>query len=332
MPNYTRAGKSSKSPGSCDLGCPTLSQRTFSSPEGIAFCRDIARRSLPRDPRIYQLEGACKALDCIDVLAITPTGSGKTGFLLIYTLVARAIAKDRVLCPEGLRGRFKADPRMAAARPAKVLEHGMASIVMLRHCDYRSEISCQAAKQGRSDVWERARSSTAIILLSPEQLPNENFQRLVDDKAFAARIMALAVDEAHLLNSWGSQFRPSFKHIGHARVRFANTPVPIALAATICPGPPTNSARQFLGLYDGRHHLIHRSNARYDIQWLFRTAQSGVNGTRCPGPELDWTLQPLIASLSSARLTHFAAKTQPTLAMLRQTLTIAQIASAYTRP
>lgn len=76
---------------------------SFSSEEGLAFCREITAESLPWSPHTYQLEGACKALDGLDVLAITPTGSGKTGFLLIYMLVAQAIAKDPTLCPAPLR-------------------------------------------------------------------------------------------------------------------------------------------------------------------------------------------------------------------------------------
>jgi hypothetical protein len=43
----------------------------FNSSEGYALCRDIL---LPYDPHDYQLEGICKALDGVDVLAVLPTG------------------------------------------------------------------------------------------------------------------------------------------------------------------------------------------------------------------------------------------------------------------
>lgn len=46
-------------------------------------------------PHDYQLEGVRKALD---VLAITPTGSGQSGFLGIYLL--KAISQNLGLFPE----------------------------------------------------------------------------------------------------------------------------------------------------------------------------------------------------------------------------------------
>ena len=59
-------------------GASAPSFTKFNSPEGLKLCRYIARKNLPWDPHDYQLEGACTALDGIDVLAVTPTASGKT--------------------------------------------------------------------------------------------------------------------------------------------------------------------------------------------------------------------------------------------------------------
>ena len=53
----------------------------FSSPEGFALCRRILSEHLPYDPHDFQIEGICKVLDRVDLLAILATGSGKTGFL-----------------------------------------------------------------------------------------------------------------------------------------------------------------------------------------------------------------------------------------------------------
>ena len=105
---------------------------TFRSPNGVNFCRAIASKSLPWEPHDYQLDGACNALDRRDVLAITPTGSGKTGFLLVYMLVAQAIARDPTLCPQALRKHFKSDPCMLVICPTKALEHDMVSILQLK--------------------------------------------------------------------------------------------------------------------------------------------------------------------------------------------------------
>ncbi|KAI0733442.1 hypothetical protein C8Q72DRAFT_881463 [Fomitopsis betulina] len=153
-------------------GGSTHSFTSFSSPGGIAFCRDIASKSLPWKPHDYQLEGACKALDGSDVLAITPTGSGKTGFLLVYMHVAQAIAKDPEMCPKDLRSRITADPCMVVVCPTKALEYdmevtytatGLGALVI--NADTK-----QSAQENGVDIWQKARSGVAVILLSPEQL------------------------------------------------------------------------------------------------------------------------------------------------------------------
>lgn len=104
---------------------------SFSSPAGIAFCRSIASRRLSWDPHDYQLEGACKALDGTDVLAIMPTGSGKTGIPLVYMLVAQVIADKPTLCPPGLRSQFRPNPCMVVICPTKALERDMVSPCLL---------------------------------------------------------------------------------------------------------------------------------------------------------------------------------------------------------
>ncbi|KAI0733441.1 hypothetical protein C8Q72DRAFT_881462 [Fomitopsis betulina] len=45
---------------------------------------------------------------------------------------------------------------------------------------------------------------------------------------------------------------------------------------------------KYLGFHDGQYHLIHRSNAQYNIRWLFWTSRSGLYAYRFP--DLDWVL------------------------------------------
>lgn len=141
----------------------------------------------------------------------------------------------------------------------------------------------------------------AVILLSPEQLSTSGFRALVNDKTFTSHLMALNIDEVHLLCSWGNQFCTSFKNIGHIRVCFPHTPVIIALTATICTCPQMTSVCRFLGLHEGQYHLIRCSNACYNMCWLFCTSCSGLYTYRFP--ELNWfsTPDPLDESSSFAR-------------------------------
>jgi len=55
---------------------------------------------------------------------------------------------------------------------------------------------------------------------------------LVDNTAFRKRVCLLAVDEVHLLDSWGDSFRKACCRSG-IRVRFESNLVVVAMAATL---------------------------------------------------------------------------------------------------
>ena len=125
--------------------------------------------------------------------------------------------------------------------------------------------------------------------MAPEQLISKDFNDLIkEDGQFAACVCAIAVDEVHLLNMWGKGWRKAFQQIGWVRSRFSNV-VLIALTVTMRGGAHTESVCKYLGLHRGSFHFIRRSNARSDIQILFRTMKSGMGGRKFP--ELDWVLR-----------------------------------------
>ncbi|KAJ7508162.1 hypothetical protein B0H11DRAFT_1902478 [Mycena galericulata] len=73
---------------------------TWISPEGFDLARRIIRSTpVPYVPHDHQLEGVCKSLDGIDLFAITPTGSGKTSYYILYILIVLAVVNDPTLCP-----------------------------------------------------------------------------------------------------------------------------------------------------------------------------------------------------------------------------------------
>ena len=150
-----------------------------------------------------------------------------------------------------------------------------------------NEDTTNAARLNGSDIWDRA-PEVDVVLLGPEQLTTKGFERLLKNKEYQKRVMALAVDEVHLLTSWGLSFRNSFTHIGTARKRFDNSPILIALTATLRAGEAFDSVCKFLGLYSAQYFLIRRSNQRHDLRFLFRTVQSTARAFRFP--ELDWVL------------------------------------------
>ncbi|KAJ7178226.1 hypothetical protein C8R46DRAFT_1076150 [Mycena filopes] len=67
---------------------------------GFALARRILLEVLPTfEPHHYQIDGVCKVLDGVDLVAVTPTGSGKTGYLFLSILVMIALANTPSLCP-----------------------------------------------------------------------------------------------------------------------------------------------------------------------------------------------------------------------------------------
>jgi hypothetical protein len=66
----------------------------FSTPDGLHLARKVLRPLLPYDPHDDQLEGICKMIDGINLMALMRTGSGKTGYFTMYMLFLLALSKD----------------------------------------------------------------------------------------------------------------------------------------------------------------------------------------------------------------------------------------------
>ncbi|KAF8236852.1 hypothetical protein L208DRAFT_1522858 [Tricholoma matsutake] len=60
----------------------------WSSPTGHILCQDILSSTVAEyEPHDWQVEGVCQSLDGVDFLTITPTGSRKTSYDLMYILI-----------------------------------------------------------------------------------------------------------------------------------------------------------------------------------------------------------------------------------------------------
>lgn len=127
----------------------------------------------------------------------------------------------------------------------------------------------------RSDMWTRAgENGSRFLLLSPEQLISKRLEKLINDSSFRRRVCLLAVDEVHLLDSWGSSFRKAYQQIQYVRARFESSPVAIAMTATLLPGDQTDRVCNFIGLRG--YHTVQRSNRRPEIQLIFRVLSHGI--------------------------------------------------------
>src|SRR6202050_5771359 len=85
-------------------------KQKYNSDAGRALCKRILEKYLPYEPHDYILDGVCPVMDGYDLLATTPTGSGKSGYYILLMLVVREIAADDSLMIG--EKRFPKDPVM----------------------------------------------------------------------------------------------------------------------------------------------------------------------------------------------------------------------------
>ena len=139
----------------------------------------------------------------------------------------------------------------------------------------------------RSGMWTRVGESGArVLLLSPEQLISKWLEKLVNNSGFRKRVCLLAVDEVHLLDTWGSCFRKAYYQIGYVRARLESALSMIAMTATLLPGNQSEGVCKFVGLQD--YHTVQRSNRRPEIQLLFHILSHGIENWEFP--DLRWVI------------------------------------------
>ncbi|KAJ6627941.1 P-loop containing nucleoside triphosphate hydrolase protein, partial [Mycena sp. CBHHK59/15] len=257
---------------------------------GFTLVRSILLEVLPAfQPHDYQMDGICKVLDGIDLVAVTPTGSGKTGYLFLSILVMIAIANTPSLCPSV---KFPKDPAIIVVCPTNSIEQQM-DINMARMGITALTINADTVSAARlrgHNLWEKAKAGISMLILGPEQLISKGFHDLLAHEPFYDRVCALGVDEIHLLVNWGLSFRKALLQIGFMRARFqVGIPIIGLTASLLADIMVENAIFDHLGVSRGEFHLIRRSNAWHDVQVLFRQLYSGLDGRRFP--EVAWVLK-----------------------------------------
>ncbi|KAF8185693.1 P-loop containing nucleoside triphosphate hydrolase protein [Pholiota molesta] len=220
------------------------------------------------------------------MLAISATGSGKSAYIYMLMHVILAILEEPALCPSV---KFPEDPAILVIYPTTALEEDQESKMSMLGLTAKAVNGVTKAEEDKkgSNIWQLVESKITVILLSPEMLTSPGFGQLLDSKKFQARLYAMAIDEVHLLATWGDKFRPAFRQIGFMRARFAKHIVAFAMTATLQPKHLLSICNQ-IGFKSGNYHLIWHSNARHNIQLIFRTLNASSASERFP--QLDWVL------------------------------------------
>jgi RecQ family ATP-dependent DNA helicase len=146
-----------------------------------------------------------------DVLAVMPTGSGKSA---VYQVPAQVLDGPTIVI----------SPLIALQRDQMLSlverKAGGAVVVNSAQSAGSSEVSLDQIRAGQAEY----------VFLAPEQLAKAE----IVDRLAAAAPSLIAVDEAHCVSAWGHDFRPDYLRLGRVIERLGHPPV-VALTATASP-------------------------------------------------------------------------------------------------
>ncbi|KAJ7601484.1 P-loop containing nucleoside triphosphate hydrolase protein [Mycena rosella] len=213
-----------------------------------------------------------RVLDGESILCCMLTGGGKSAIFSIPILILREMAHNPRLYPD-LPTRPL--PQGIVVTPTKglsaniVLELKKLEIPAFAYCH---ETVTEARKTGRNLVHEIRECKTwNIVCVDPEHLRDKSWREITACDIYRANIVYGCVDEAHLINEWGPDFRPLFNHIGG----FFNSRLPsstsiLALSATLQSGIPTKSIfPQLLEYLNSRRKAVIHCRTIDDVLRVF---------------------------------------------------------------
>ena len=118
-----------------------------------------------------------------------------------------------------------------------------------------------------------------LVIVSPEMLTSERFKPLLVDQRFCDRLRLVFIDECHLVEEQGMDFRPCYKEIGRLRHRLPSSVPWVAVSATLPNDQTFDKVMISLGFNSGNYihsHLpINNSHTCY-LPQFFQYPTSGT--------------------------------------------------------
>jgi ATP-dependent DNA helicase RecQ len=174
-----------------------------------------------------QLQAMEQVMAGHDVLAVLPTGSGKSA---IYQVPALLL-----------------DGPTLVVSPLIALQHDQIEGIEESRAPRAVALNSTQSRAEQEHAWQEIRDGTAeYVFLSPEQLANDDVRAGLADLG----VSLFVVDEAHCVSAWGHDFRPDYLRLA-AVIELLGHPRVVALTATAAP-PVREDIADRLGLRDHR--------------------------------------------------------------------------------
>jgi len=204
-----------------------------------------------KDFKPFQQEIIEEVLKGRDVLAVLPTGAGKS---LCYQLPALEFSGlTLVISP------------LISLMKDQVEALGKKSI---RAAYLNSSLTREEERRIQGEIRRR---EVKIVYVAPERVFKDHFLSFLEDFS----VSLIAIDEAHCISEWGHDFRPEYRKLGNLRSEFPGVPI-VALTATATERVRSDIVRQlkfknpgeFIGSFDRKnlfYEIRSKENVYYDI-------------------------------------------------------------------
>jgi ATP-dependent DNA helicase RecQ len=250
-------------------------------PESIDEIRSVlAELGVPK-LREGQLEPILAALRGESLIAVRPTGSGKSLCFQVPTLArpgtALVISPLKALMSDQVAG------LQAKKIPATYINSSLGP----------------DEKRTRYELLERG--VFKLLYCAPERF-NEDLVRSEEvERVSRLRPSFLVIDEAHCIDRWGRAFRPDYAKLGALRERLGSPPV-LAFTATASPGAQRRILDS-LDAGDGRRFIsdVDRPN----ISLVRLSVPSTAGGRRVLNPERARIIASMLEALPSGKAMIF---------------------------
>ncbi|MCP4444633.1 MAG: ATP-dependent DNA helicase RecQ [Myxococcales bacterium] len=148
-----------------------------------------------------------------EVIALLPTGGGKSMCYQLPALVERALGRGTTLVISPLIA-------LMQDQVDSLMGRGVTAAALNSHLSRYEQEEVEAALEAEL---------LDVLLVSPERAAKSQFRELIR----GCQIALIAVDEAHCVSSWGHDFRPEYMRLDELR-EVVDAPV-MALTATATP-------------------------------------------------------------------------------------------------